>query len=110
MDRAPFAYDGEEFARVAAFFGTPPYEELPERSEALEKAKAENAAFAAFAAVNVAPHRQAGYAIVTVSLKPIGGIPGDATSAQMRALRTQPTLTDSASCASAMSRTLFYRM
>lgn len=86
MDRAPFAYDGEEFARVAGFFGTPPYEDLPERSEALEKAKAESAAFAAFAAVNVAPHRQAGYAIVTVSLKPIGGIPGDATSAQMRAL------------------------
>ena len=27
-----------------------------------------------------------GYAIVTVSLKPIGGIPGDATSAQMRVL------------------------
>ncbi|HEY8261237.1 MAG TPA: nitrite/sulfite reductase, partial [Methylosinus sp.] len=86
MDRAPFAYDGEEFARVAAFFGAPPYEELPDHSDALAKAKAESAAFAAFAAVNVAPHRQAGYAIVTVSLKPIGGIPGDATSAQMRAL------------------------
>ena len=31
-------------------------------------------------------HKTPGYAIVTVSLKPIGGVPGDATSAQMRAL------------------------
>jgi len=31
----------------------------------------------------VKPHKQAGYAIVNISLKPIGGIPGDATSAQI---------------------------
>ncbi|MBG0810294.1 nitrite/sulfite reductase [Methylosinus sp. H3A] len=83
MDRAPFAYDAQEFARVAASFAPPPYETLPARSQALET---ENAEFAAFAAVNVSPHKTSGYAIVTVSLKPIGGIPGDATSAQMRAL------------------------
>ena len=29
------------------------------------------------------PHRVSGYAIVTVSLKPIGGMPGDATAEQM---------------------------
>jgi len=86
MDRAPFAYDAQEFARVAASFAPPPYEALPARSEALDKAKTENAEFAAFVAVNVAPHKTPGYAIVTVSLKPIGGIPGDATAAQMRAL------------------------
>ena len=33
---------------------------------------------------NTARHKVPGYAIVTVSLKPIGGIPGDATSEQMR--------------------------
>ena len=33
-----------------------------------------------------AEHRVPHYAIVTVSLKPIGGTPGDATSEQMRVL------------------------
>jgi hypothetical protein len=28
---------------------------------------------------NVAAHKQPGYAIVNISLKPIGGIPGDAS-------------------------------
>ena len=55
-------------------------------SAALEEAKRANAAFKAFAEVNVHEHKTPGYAIVTVSLKPIGGVPGDATSAQMRAL------------------------
>ncbi|WP_036292489.1 nitrite/sulfite reductase [Methylosinus sp. PW1] len=86
MDRAPFAYDAQELERVVAAFAPPAYESLPARSDGFEKAKAENAEFAAFAAVNVAPHKVPGYAIVTVSLKPIAGIPGDATSAQMRAL------------------------
>ena len=35
---------------------------------------------------NTARHKVPGYAIVNVSLKPIGGIPGDATSEQMRAV------------------------
>lgn len=35
---------------------------------------------------NVRPHRHIEHAIVVVSLKPIGGIPGDASSDQMRAL------------------------
>jgi sulfite reductase (NADPH) hemoprotein beta-component len=86
MDRAPFAHNGEEFSRIAAFFAPPPYEALPKVSEALEKKKREDAAFALFVANNVAPHRQDGYAIVTVSLKATGGIPGDATSRQMRVL------------------------
>jgi sulfite reductase (NADPH) hemoprotein beta-component len=86
MDRAPFAYDMQEFARVAAFFGDPPYESLPKASNALESAKREHQEFANFVDVNVAEHKVDGYAIVTVSLKPIGGIPGDATSEQMRVL------------------------
>ena len=35
---------------------------------------------------NTAQHKVPGYTIVTVSLKPIGGIPGDATSGQMRVM------------------------
>jgi len=86
IDRGPFAFDADEFARIAAFFAPPPYETLPGRSEALETKKRENRDFAVFVSTNVAPHKASGYAIVTVSLKPIGGIPGDASSAQMRLL------------------------
>ena len=35
---------------------------------------------------NTHAHKQRGYAIVTISLKPIGGIPGDASAAQMDAV------------------------
>lgn len=35
---------------------------------------------------NIAEHKNPAYAIVSVSLKPIGGTPGDATSEQMRVL------------------------
>jgi sulfite reductase (NADPH) hemoprotein beta-component len=41
-----------------------------------------------FARYNVAPHRVAGHGIVTISLKPRGGVPGDATADQMDALAT----------------------
>lgn len=35
---------------------------------------------------NVLPHKQPGYRIVNISTKPIGGVPGDVSSAQMRVL------------------------
>ena len=35
---------------------------------------------------NVASHKQPGYAIVTLSLKPEGGVPGDMTADQMDAV------------------------
>jgi sulfite reductase (NADPH) hemoprotein beta-component len=86
MDRSVFSYDPAEFERIAAYFAPPPYETLPAESQKLRSARVEHPAFGNFAEVNVAPHKIPGYAIVTVSLKPTGGIPGDATSAQMRAL------------------------
>ena len=77
--------DAEEVARIAAYFAPPAYESLPARSEAFEAAK-RDPEFARFAATNLFPHKVPGYAAVTVSLKPIGLPPGDATSAQMRLL------------------------
>ena len=69
-----------------AFSRRRPMSLCPPSRAALEEAKRANAAFEAFVDVNVAEHKTPGYAIVTVSLKPIGGVPGDATSAQMRVL------------------------
>lgn len=39
-----------------------------------------------FIKTNTAPHKDPNHVIVTVSIKPINGTPGDATSAQMRVL------------------------
>jgi sulfite reductase (NADPH) hemoprotein beta-component len=86
MDRSVFSYDPAEFERIAAYFAPPPYEALPADSAKLRAARVAHPAFGNFVDVNVAPHKAPGYAIVTVSLKPVGGIPGDATSAQMRVL------------------------
>ncbi len=43
-----------------------------------------NPAFRSFVETNVAEHTNPAYGIVTISLKPIGGTPGDASSEQMR--------------------------
>jgi sulfite reductase (NADPH) hemoprotein beta-component len=84
MDRAGVAAPPEEVSRIAAHFAPP---ELPDRSaEAEARARMERAdpAFAAWVAQNTYPHRVPGHRAVTISLKPIGGAPGDATAEQMR--------------------------
>ena len=80
------APDMAEVARIEAAFAPPALAPKPAQSLTLERALARNAALAAWAETNTAPHRQAGHAIVTVSLKAIGEAPGDATADQMRAL------------------------
>ncbi len=73
-----------ELARISAYFEPKNYERLPARSEKFEAARKANPAFAEWAKNNLFAHRADGYAVVTVSLKPIGGSPGDMTSEQMR--------------------------
>ena len=73
----------EEIDRISAYFAAPAFETLPAQSEMFEAAKAEDADFARWVRANVVAHKQAGYGIVNISLKPIGGVPGDATDAQM---------------------------
>ena len=77
--------DAAEVARIAAYFAPPAYEALPARSVAFEAAK-RDPDFVRFARTNLFPHKMPGYAALTVSLKPIGLPPGDATAAQMRVL------------------------
>ena len=73
-----------ELARIAAYFAPPSFEKLPRWSPGFEAARAQNKAFAEWVRTNVAAHRVDGYAIANISLKPEGGIPGDATAEQMR--------------------------
>jgi sulfite reductase (NADPH) hemoprotein beta-component len=56
---------------------------LHDETALLAAQKKQSKAFAAWHDINVAKHKAAGYAIVTISLKPIGGIPGDASADQM---------------------------
>ena len=64
----------------------PAYETLPPVSLEFEMRKREDAAFARWARINLVAHKQPGYAIVNLSLKPTGGVPGDATAEQMDAV------------------------
>ena len=78
--------DRPEILRMQSHFRPPAYADLPDRSPAFLARRLEDDAFSAWAAVNIFPHKQAGYAAVTISLKPIGGIPGDLTADAMDAV------------------------
>ena len=56
------------------------------RSLAYEQALGADPLLRSFAETNVAEHKNPAYGIVSVSLKPVGGTPGDATADQMRVL------------------------
>jgi sulfite reductase (NADPH) hemoprotein beta-component len=73
----------EEIRRIQAYFEPPPLVRRPPVSTALDEARATDRALDNWVEQNTAPHRVPGYALVTVSLKPIGGTPGDATAEQM---------------------------
>ena len=75
-----------ELKRIAAYFAAPQLEKLPRWSPSFEEAKLANPAFARWTKNNLGPHHADGYAIVNISLKPDGGIPGDATAEQMRVM------------------------
>jgi sulfite reductase (NADPH) hemoprotein beta-component len=76
----------DELARIAAYFAPPAFDARPAVSQTLETALASDPALRRFVARNVSAHKQPGYGVVTVSLKPIGGVPGDASSDQMDAV------------------------
>lgn len=68
----------KEFDRIASFFTPPPFD-----AEASDEVDRSDPDFAVWLDQNVRPHKQSGYAIVNVSLKPVGGIPGDASADQI---------------------------
>ncbi|KQR82105.1 nitrite/sulfite reductase [Sphingomonas sp. Leaf343] len=67
-----------ELARITAMFAPPAFD--PAASAAVDRSDPD---FAVWLDQNVRAHKQAGYAIVTISLKPTGGIPGDASADQI---------------------------
>ena len=82
----PLKLPQAEIDRVAAHFAPPPFETVESDPRAFDIHKFESLAFARWARTNVAAHKQPGYAIVNLTLKPTGGVPGDATAEQMDAV------------------------
>ena len=82
----PLKLPQAEIDRVAAHFAPPPFETVESDARAFDIHKFESPAFARWARTNVAAHKQPGYAIVNLTLKPTGGVPGDATAEQMDAV------------------------
>ena len=68
----------EELDRIRPFFANPAYEQG--LSDEVDRS---DPAFALWVDRQVAAHKQPGYAIVNISLKPRGGIPGDASAEQI---------------------------
>ncbi len=86
IDRTKANAAPDELARIATFFAPPPYENLPAISRKLEQAVARDEELGRFVEHNLTRHKRKGYAALTISLKAIGGIPGDVSADQMRAI------------------------
>ncbi len=91
IDRAAYRIDSALVADIAAHFADPPFQTFSDAGliaadAALAAARRADRGFDRFVARNTHPHRVAGFVSLVVSLKPVGGIPGDATAAQMRAV------------------------
>jgi sulfite reductase (NADPH) hemoprotein beta-component len=68
-----------ELERIVPFFADPAYE--AGASDTLDRSDPD---FALWVDRNCHAHKHSGYTIVTISLKPVGGIPGDASADQIR--------------------------
>ena len=77
-------FDVELFNEIKTHFAAPAYRNVP--TDAYDAAYGDDAMFRSWADTNLTAHKQADYAIVTISLKKHGETPGDATAAQMRAM------------------------
>ena len=79
----PLALDPAMVAEIASRFRYPDYEKLDDSPPQLAKARRDDRGFDTWMRNCVANHKVSGYAIVTLSLKPQGGTPGDCTAVQM---------------------------
>lgn len=75
-----------ELDRINSYFAQPAYVDHGVVSVDVEREKILDPAYGRFLENNTFPHARSGYTSITVSLKPIGGAPGDATAEQMEAV------------------------
>jgi len=75
-----------DVAAMQAYFATPTLEPRAPMSARIARRRDRDAKFDAYLNGNVIPHKVPGYAVMTVSLKAIGAVPGDASADQMDAV------------------------
>jgi sulfite reductase (NADPH) hemoprotein beta-component len=76
----------DEVARINAYFASPQYETLEDQTQTLAKIRSGDRAFDRWMRGNVIEHKVPGYAIVNISLKAPGKVPGDVTADKMDAV------------------------
>ena len=76
----------DEVARIEAYFAPPPYEKLADRTDEIAALRKADRTFDRWVRGNVVAHKVPGYAIVNVSLKAPGRVPGDITAETMDAV------------------------
>ena len=76
----------DEIERIRAYFAPPAYEKLTDQTAELAAARKADRAFDRWVRGNVIEHKVPGYAIVNVSLKAPGRVPGDITADTMDAV------------------------
>jgi sulfite reductase (NADPH) hemoprotein beta-component len=86
LPRDKFRLDPAVVSAIRAHFAPPAFAAPPDAAAALARRTAADPAFADWVAHNTHPHKQPGYISAVISLKPIGGIPGDASAEQMDAI------------------------
>jgi sulfite reductase (NADPH) hemoprotein beta-component len=75
-----------ELDRISAYFAQPAFELVNATQIDVPREKAADPAYGEWLENNVHSHKHPGYVSVTISLKPIGGAPGDCTAEQMDAI------------------------
>ncbi|MBW8734936.1 MAG: nitrite/sulfite reductase [Asticcacaulis sp.] len=83
MDTAKIDAPQAEVDRLKSFFPDPAFTTAAFDEAAFERARTADAAFARWVRNNTHPHKRNDHVSVTISLKPVGLPPGDASSAQM---------------------------
>lgn len=73
----------DEHRRILDYFSPPQYQKSNGASKSFETHKTYNLDFSRWCKTNVANHKRPGFSVITISLKPIGGAPGDASADQM---------------------------
>ncbi|RCL03620.1 MAG: sulfite reductase (NADPH) hemoprotein beta-component [Candidatus Tokpelaia sp. JSC161] len=73
----------EDIDAIFRYFRYPILDSRSSQNSNFRSLRLSNESFNRWVHQNVIPHKHIDYGIVTISLKPIGGIPGDATSKQM---------------------------
>ncbi|HVZ29869.1 MAG TPA: nitrite/sulfite reductase [Asticcacaulis sp.] len=83
LDKANIDVPQIEVDRIRVQFPDPAYTAKPFDAAAFERAKTADAAFARWVKNNTNPHKRDDHISVTISLKPVGLPPGDASDVQM---------------------------